>query len=172
MAVKAIRPPSGENRKALMPPSWEVSCSASPPSGRMTYTCGPSPRSAMKPSRDPSGDHCCPVLLPGSVRVSWKGSPFPTTSQISWSKRLASQSVVVTENAIMLPSGEIRGLPTDSSAIWARKDSRTGDWDWGWAAADGAAMVANSAAESTVLSAGVAAGVSAVETKGRMTSSR
>ena len=81
----------------------------------------------MKPSRDPSGDHRCTVLLPGSVRVSWKGSPSPIANQISWSNRLASQSAVPTEYAIAPPSGEIRGLPTEFSAIWARKDSSTED---------------------------------------------
>ena len=53
------------------------------------------------------------------------GSPPAATSQISRSNRFASHSVVVTEYAINRPSGEIRGLPADFSAICARKDSST-----------------------------------------------
>ena len=96
MATNAIREPSGENRKELIPPSWEVSRTASPPAGRMRWICRPSPRSAMNPRRDPSGDHRWPVLLPSSVWVSWKGSPSAGASQISRSKRLFSQSVELT----------------------------------------------------------------------------
>ena len=72
------------------------------------------------------------------------GSPPAATSQISRSNRLASHSVVVTEYAINLPSGEIRGPLADFSAIWARKDSSTA----GCPAAGAAAPPMSSAAAS------------------------